>query len=196
MNCSLCRYNRYHDGDDVIKAGYVCTCERSDFFKKHIEIGGDKKAMCGQYRKSEWKNMPLKDALRTVTQPPGLFNNMFHHRLDTEDHPFIAMFFENNDAMEDWRDAHTRLFTEYMDMAKADGDFDDEEIKSDEQENRIEAEKYCSECIHCEVCSWYPYDGCEFRDLPTLSEKDYTELSERFGSEVEETVRDMMARKG
>lgn len=27
------------------------------------------------------------------------------------------------------------------------------------------AHDYCAECLHVEVCSWYPMDGCEFRDV-------------------------------
>lgn len=23
---------------------------------------------------------------------------------------------------------------------------------------------YCDECLHVEVCKWYGYEGCQFRD--------------------------------
>lgn len=26
------------------------------------------------------------------------------------------------------------------------------------------AKEYCSECIHVEVCCWYPFQGCAFRE--------------------------------
>jgi hypothetical protein len=29
------------------------------------------------------------------------------------------------------------------------------------------AEEYCAECNHIEMCRWYPYEGCEFRSLPS-----------------------------
>lgn len=30
------------------------------------------------------------------------------------------------------------------------------------KEDRKESQKYCAECYHAEMCSWYPYDGCEW----------------------------------
>ena len=29
------------------------------------------------------------------------------------------------------------------------------------------AREYCAECDHIEMCRWYPYEGCEFRSLPS-----------------------------
>lgn len=29
------------------------------------------------------------------------------------------------------------------------------------------AKEYCAECNHIEMCQWYPYEGCEFRSLPS-----------------------------
>ena len=29
-----------------------------------------------------------------------------------------------------------------------------------------EGKKWCENCMHVEVCAWYGYEGCEFRDLP------------------------------
>ncbi len=34
-----------------------------------------------------------------------------------------------------------------------------------DRRGRLEDEEYCAECNHIEMCSWYPYDGCEFRDI-------------------------------
>ena len=31
------------------------------------------------------------------------------------------------------------------------------------------AKEYCEECEHIEMCSWYPYEGCEFRDIGTYA---------------------------
>lgn len=33
------------------------------------------------------------------------------------------------------------------------------------EEARKSAEEYCEECDHIEMCSWYPYEGCEFRSI-------------------------------
>lgn len=30
------------------------------------------------------------------------------------------------------------------------------------EKGRKESIEYCNDCIHCEMCSWYPHDGCEF----------------------------------
>lgn len=36
-----------------------------------------------------------------------------------------------------------------------------ERKKPEQQES---AKEYCNDCIHCEMCSWYPVEGCEFKD--------------------------------
>ena len=33
------------------------------------------------------------------------------------------------------------------------------------------AREYCAECDHIEMCQWYPYEGCEFRSLPSAQPK-------------------------
>lgn len=46
-----------------------------------------------------------------------------------------------------------------------------EELDSSAQPERPEqpesAREYCAECNHIEMCRWYPYEGCEFRSLPS-----------------------------
>lgn len=45
-----------------------------------------------------------------------------------------------------------------------------EELPSAQQERPEQpesAKEYCAECNHNEVCRWYPYEGCEFRSLPS-----------------------------
>ena len=37
---------------------------------------------------------------------------------------------------------------------------------SPKEEQPESAYEYCAECNHIEMCRWYPYEGCEFRDLP------------------------------
>lgn len=33
------------------------------------------------------------------------------------------------------------------------------------------AKEYCAECDHIEMCQWYPYEGCEFRSLPSAERR-------------------------
>ena len=33
------------------------------------------------------------------------------------------------------------------------------------------AREYCAECDHIEMCRWYPFEGCEFRSLPSAQRK-------------------------
>lgn len=70
--------------------------------------------------------MSLKDALRIATVPDGLFTVFYDERLPDKDNQFAykTHVFKTNNDLEEYRDAITRLFTEYMDMAKKDGDFD------------------------------------------------------------------------
>ena len=35
------------------------------------------------------------------------------------------------------------------------------------EKDRQESKDYCAECDHVEMCSWYPHDGCEFRETKT-----------------------------
>lgn len=35
---------------------------------------------------------------------------------------------------------------------------------------RKQAEEYCADCDHIEMCGWRPYYGCEFRSLPKKAE--------------------------
>ena len=34
-----------------------------------------------------------------------------------------------------------------------------------ENAQRQDAEKYCESCRHVEMCRWYPFEGCEFKDV-------------------------------
>lgn len=38
--------------------------------------------------------------------------------------------------------------------------------KMSKQNNMTADERYCYDCIHCEMCRWFPYSGCEFREKP------------------------------
>ena len=33
------------------------------------------------------------------------------------------------------------------------------------EKDRKESQEYCKDCNHCEMCAWYPHDGCEFRKI-------------------------------
>lgn len=33
------------------------------------------------------------------------------------------------------------------------------------EKNKKESQEYCAECEHAEMCSWYPCDGCVFRQI-------------------------------
>lgn len=46
--------------------------------------------------------------------------------------------------------------------------------------SRQAAKEYCAECDHNEVCRWYPYEGCEFRSLPSAQpEQRWIPVTER-----------------
>ena len=47
------------------------------------------------------------------------------------------------------------------------------------------AKEYCAECNHIEMCRWYPYEGCEFRSLPS-AQPQWTPCSERLPEEFGE----------
>lgn len=39
------------------------------------------------------------------------------------------------------------------------------EPKINLEKNRKESQEYCAKCEHVEMCSWYPCDGCVFRQI-------------------------------
>ena len=41
------------------------------------------------------------------------------------------------------------------------------EAEPERPEQPESAWEYCAECDHNEMCRWYPYEGCEFRSLPS-----------------------------
>lgn len=40
-------------------------------------------------------------------------------------------------------------------------------VQPNPEKDRQESKDYCAECDHVEMCSWYPHDGCEFRETKT-----------------------------
>lgn len=40
-------------------------------------------------------------------------------------------------------------------------------------------EDYCYSCIHVEMCSWYPTEGCEFRQLPSAEPEPLTDKEQK-----------------
>ena len=123
MKCKSCKY---YLAAKCLKndISFYCVCEDSPEWGK-VRTGDEE--ICRCYRKPVYDDnlISLKSALKTVTLSD--YNIMFNHRLpDEKGKPFIAMFFKSNKDLEDYREAHCRLFSEYMRLAKEDGDFDGE----------------------------------------------------------------------
>ena len=38
-------------------------------------------------------------------------------------------------------------------------------VQHNPEKDRQESKDYCSNCEHVEMCSWYPTEGCEFRQI-------------------------------
>ena len=115
--CGLCRYCLYEDKH----GGFVCHNEKSVMYGEFIsDIGNEN---CDDYSGHRYTEMSLKEALKIVTQGGSLWS--FPGLPDGDTKPFLGFSFENNEEFADWRDAFTRLFTEYMRLAKEDGDFNE-----------------------------------------------------------------------
>lgn len=59
-----------------------------------------------------------------------------------------------------WKEAkeYQRIYDRFMAFASA---------QPERPEQPESAKEYCAECDHIEMCRWYPYEGCEFRGLPS-----------------------------
>ena len=140
--CALCRYCTYEQSHK----NFVCHNESSHNYGKLILTMDDMKLYggegeipaCDDYSGHEYKDMPLKDALCIITgalskQYNGFQGAFYDHKLPDKDNTqaYVILAFKTNNDLERWRDAHTRIFTEYMNMAKADGDFKTETDESD-----------------------------------------------------------------
>lgn len=119
--CGLCRYCLYEDD----AGGFICHNENSVMYGEYLsDIGHED---CDKYTGSTFKDMPLKEALAKVTGQSGSYQGI-SYMLSTpgsEGKPLLWMAFNNNTDALEWKEALTRLFAEYMDMAKKDGDFEE-----------------------------------------------------------------------
>jgi len=120
--CSICRFCTYEEGRDFV-------CHNEDSKNYGIDLKHDKiqKWACEDFTGHTYKDMTLKDALHIDTQSDGFAGAYYSHKLpDNGNHyAIVSLAFKTNAALEEWKDAHTRLFMEWMDRAKADGDFED-----------------------------------------------------------------------
>lgn len=114
--CGICRYCLYEDD----AGGFVCHNQNSVMYGEYLsDIGHED---CDKYEGGKYDKMSLKDACRIITQT-GYLSHFYMLPGRDQRRPFLALTFETNEAVADWRDALTRIFSEYMDLAEKDGDF-------------------------------------------------------------------------
>lgn len=113
--CGLCRFCLYEDK----AGGYVCHNEKSVMYGEYLsDIGHED---CDKWSGETYTQMSLKEALKIMTGAGTLW--CFPGMPDRDSKPFLGISFENNEQLVLWKDAHVRLFMEYMDIAEKDGDF-------------------------------------------------------------------------
>ena len=113
--CGICRYCLYEDD----AGGYICHNEKSVMYGEYLsDIGHED---CDKFSGETYTQMSLKDALKIMTGLGMLW--VFLQVPGKDRKPFLGISFESNEQFVDWKDAHTRLFMEYMDLAEKDGDF-------------------------------------------------------------------------
>lgn len=120
--CAVCQFCTYEDGRPPEA---FCHNEQSKNYGKMLSHTDTQKLGCADFSPHIYRDLSLKEALKIT----GISTNGFIpvSNLPGEKYkPYLIINFESNKQMEDWRDAHTRLFIEYMDMAKKDGDFKNE----------------------------------------------------------------------
>ena len=116
-DCGLCMFDSWEEK----KRAQCCHCEYSAHY------GEDTKGVteCSEFRPHVYKGTAMKDDLMAVTR--GTMGIMpFYAMPGSKTGPFLCINFKDNTQMAEWRDAHFRLFAAYMDMAQADGDFEEE----------------------------------------------------------------------
>lgn len=116
MTCSLCKFCIYKDKYN----SEICCNEKSENYGKLLSSEDMAKQTCENITDRNYKNISLKDALLINTQPKNLLDISYHHALPNEDykHPFVILTFEDNESLENWRDARTRLFMEHINTAQ------------------------------------------------------------------------------
>lgn len=120
--CAVCQFCTYEDGRPPEA---FCHNEHSQNYGKMLSQEDIEKPACVDFSPHIYKDLSLKDALKII----GAGTNGFIHCSNLPNkkyRPYLVINFESNKQVEDWRDALTRLFFEYMDMAEKDGDFKNE----------------------------------------------------------------------
>ena len=120
--CAVCRFCTHEDGKD-----FVCHNEDSENYGTCINYKKMRKWACRDFTRHTYKDMSLKDALHMETQHDDFVGAYYSHKLPDNDNTYaiVSLAFKTNAALEEWKDANTRLFMEWMNIAKTDGDFKD-----------------------------------------------------------------------
>lgn len=124
QSCTLCRYMRGRPWED--SCGYYCVCEDSPHFGTIISDGGQEKGPgCEHYAKGRYRknDMELEEALKIISDPFLSAGALFDHALTLDRQPMIALWFKTNEDLENWRDAHIRIFAEVMEIKRKNGEF-------------------------------------------------------------------------
>lgn len=120
-SCTICRFCTY---EDEYKE-FACHNENSTRYGEILPYDVRQKE-CKDYVRHNYDSLSLKDALKTETLPDSV-NILYERKLPQKDNNFayLMLCFKTNAELEEWVDAHTRLFMEYMNIATADGDFEE-----------------------------------------------------------------------
>lgn len=119
--CAVCQYCTYEDGKPPEA---YCHNQYSGNYGKLLRHADTEKPGCIDFSPHIYKDLSLKEALRILTTETVGHNA--YYELPTKDlPPFLCINFDGNSQIARWRDAHTRLFVEYMKMVEEDGDFTD-----------------------------------------------------------------------
>ena len=119
--CAMCQFCTY---EDERPPEAYCHNQYSGNYGKLLKHVDTEKPGCIDFSPHIYKDLSLKEALRILTTETVGHNA--YYELPTKDlPPFLCINFDGNSQMARWRDAHTRLFMEYIKMAKKDGDFED-----------------------------------------------------------------------
>lgn len=122
--CSLCRFCKFNDR----KRSFACHNEASATYGEVFDcVEASRNKSCENFAEHRYNALSLKEALLFCSLPKdfvGLFTN--YKTPDNGGPATVTLAFNTNEALMEWMDAKTRLFMEYMTMAKADGDFNEE----------------------------------------------------------------------
>ena len=124
--CKFCKYERRRNS-------FVCLNEDSKMYGKNLDSREIKTMECSDFRAFRCGDMSLKQAVKLYTGPEKVHNVMYFEILPEDRKKYgnsaeagVYIGFRTNEDLADWQDAHSRLFMEYMKMAEADGDFEED----------------------------------------------------------------------